>query len=274
MRSATGSARALILAIQYFTRVPLPASVLRWAGFDAALRRASFAHFPGVGLLVGGLAAAAYSGLWLLMPPSAFAPLVAAALSTALSVLLTGALHEDGLADTADGLGAGGDRERMLEIMKDPSIGSFGAAALVMVLLAKVSLLALLGEAAGWRHAAAALLGAHVFSRGLAVGIAAVLPNIGSAGSKSIAVAGVLPRSSWLVALSWCSVGAALAAWLLPAASFLAAIAFAGAAWWWMRRMLGRRLEGFTGDCLGATQQLCELAFYFGAALALSGASV
>ena len=137
--------RGLVLALQYFTRLPLPAILARWTGFNPGLQRASLAHFPGVGLLVAAVAVACYWAADRVLPRSGFTPLVAAILSTAATVLLTGGLHEDGLADMADGLGGGRGREAALEIMKDPRIGSFGALALLLTLLAKIGLLSLLG---------------------------------------------------------------------------------------------------------------------------------
>ena len=100
-----GWLRHYLLALQFFTRVPVTGRLADWVGFTPAMLRASAAHFPGIGLLVGGLAAGV---AWLLLdrlPPGPFAPFVAAAFSTIATVLFTGALHEDGLADVADGLG-------------------------------------------------------------------------------------------------------------------------------------------------------------------------
>ena len=102
--------------------------------------RASAAHFPGVGWLVGGVVALLTWGLQALLPAGSFAPLVAATLGTALSVVMTGAFHEDGLADVADGLGGSYNRERALEIMKDSRVGAFGAIAVMLALLCKVAL--------------------------------------------------------------------------------------------------------------------------------------
>jgi adenosylcobinamide-GDP ribazoletransferase len=267
------SMRALLLALQYFTRVPLPEGVARWTGFDAGLQRASLAHLPGVGLVVAGVAAACYGAAVMALPRSIFAPLVAAILSTVATVLLTGALHEDGLADMVDGLGGSTDRQRALEIMKDSRIGSFGVLALVLALLAKTGLLALVGGVAGWGGAAAALLGGHVMSRGLALAIVATLPNIGSAAtSKSLQVAAHMGWTGRILALAWCALALVLAARLSSPAFCMAGLASAAIAWLWIRRLLARRLQGFTGDCLGATQQLCEIAFYFGAAVASGGA--
>ena len=147
-------AREYLLALQFFTRIPVTGKLAGWVGFSPELLRASAAHFPGVGLLVGVLTAAVYAALQALLPATTFTPLVAAALSTAASVMLTGGFHEDGLADVADGLGGSYVRERALDIMKDSRVGAFGAMALVLALLAKVALVALLGSIdsapAGW----------------------------------------------------------------------------------------------------------------------------
>jgi len=262
---------AWMLALQYFTRVPLPGPLARWAGFDAGLQRASLAHFPGIGLLVSAVATGVYAAASRFLPHAALAPLVAATLSTAATILLTGALHEDGLADTADGLGGSAQRERALEIMKDSRVGTFGALALVLVVLTKVGVLALIGAAAGWRAVAASLVGAHVLSRGLTLVLVRRLPYVGDTQqSKSVAVAAQIEWSALAIAAAWCALGLALAVeagsrGMVAAGSIAALIALA-----WIVRLFARRLQGYTGDCLGAAQQVCELAFYFGAAIALA----
>jgi adenosylcobinamide-GDP ribazoletransferase len=267
------STRGLVLALQYFTRMPLPGALAQWTGFDAGLQRASLAHFPGVGLVVAGVAIACYWAADQILPRSGLAPLLAAVLSTAATVLFTGALHEDGLADTVDGLGAGGTRERALEVMKDSHIGGPGALALMLALLAKTGLLAVIGAVAGWPGAAAALLGGHVSSRGLSLAIVATLPNIGSAAtSKSLPLAARIEPAGLGLAAAWSGLGLAGAASLSSLGFCIAGLAPGVIALLWIRRLLARRLQGFTGDGLGAAQQLCEIAFYLGAAIALGGA--
>ncbi|HWP12162.1 MAG TPA: adenosylcobinamide-GDP ribazoletransferase [Ramlibacter sp.] len=262
--------RALVLALQYFTRVPVPAAVARWTGFDAGLQRASLAHFPAVGLLVAAVGIVCYWAAATMLPRGGFAPLLAAVVSTAATIALTGALHEDGLADTVDGLAGGQDRERALEIMKDSHIGGPGALALMLALLARTALLGVIGAGAGWLGVAAALLGGHVSSRGLALAIVATLPNVSRAAtSKSLPVAAHIETAGLAVATAWCALGLACAASLSSVRFCVAGLALAVVAWLWMRRLLARRLQGFTGDGLGAVQQLCEIAFYLGAAVAL-----
>ena len=274
--------RHYLLALQFFTRVPVTGRLADWVGFSPAMLRASAAHFPGVGWLVGGVVAAITWGLLMLLPPSPFAPLVAAVLGTVLGVLMTGAFHEDGLADVADGLGGTLDRSRALEIMKDSRVGAFGAIAVVMALLAKVALLALLGSLNATLLIVAIFI-AHVGSRTWPLLTIRLLAHVGDvAGSKSKPLADQISLKSLLVAFLWCFMAVALVfiawgamvlvvsglawealAWWL-AAGFLAS----GIAWAWMTRWFARRLQGFTGDCLGAIQQVAEIAFYLGLALA------
>jgi adenosylcobinamide-GDP ribazoletransferase len=196
---------------------------------------------------------------------------VAVVLSTVFSVMLTGAFHEDGLADLADGLGGSAERARALEIMKDSRIGSYGAIALVLVLLTKVALLALLAQGSGWL-AVVALFAAHVTSRTVPLLIIRTLPHVGDTPqSKSKPLAESLSNAGLFAGLLWWVLAMALVVWLLPAAPWAQAVfgALLGLVWMW--RLLRRRLQGFTGDGLGATQQVCEVSFYLGLALFLPG---
>ena len=248
--------------------------------------RASAGHFPGVGWLVGGLVAAFTALLLAALPGGVFAPLVAAVWGTAFGVLITGAFHEDGLADVADGLGGSQDRDRALIIMKDSRVGAFGAIAVVLALLAKVSLLALLGSVSSVVMCSALFL-AHVVSRTWPLLLIRLMPHVGDlgdgAGSKSKPLAGQISGASLLAAFLWCLMALALVVYAQSAMNSIAndedlmaltgslvmALAASGIAFLLMWRWFLRRLQGFTGDCLGATQQLCELAFYLGLALSL-----
>jgi len=241
--------------------------VADWVGFSPAMLQASAAHFPGVGWVVGGLTALVFWTLMQALPTLPAAPWVAAVLSTAFSIWLTGAFHEDGLADTADGLGGSVSRERALDIMKDSRIGSYGAVALVLALLAKVCLLALLAQISVGL-AALGLLGAHVSSRLLPLGVIHTLPHVGdTAQSKSKPLADAIGRAGLLVALLWWLPALGFFWWLAPGAHWFYALFGALLGMGWMWRLLRQRLQGFTGDGLGATQQLSELGFYMGLAL-------
>ena len=262
--------RHFLIAVQFFTRIPITGRLADWVGFSPAMLRASAAHFPGVGWVVGGLTAMVFWWLMQILVAQPAAPWVAAVLSTAFSVCLTGAFHEDGLADTADGLGGAVSRERALDIMKDSRIGSYGAIALVLALLTKVLLLGLLVQAVGAQLAVVALFAAHVTSRLMPLFVIRTLPHVGdTVQSKSKPLAESIGISGLLTGMLWWAVCMALASSLYPHLRWLAAVlgALLGLVWmWWL---LKRRLQGFTGDGLGATQQITELFFYLGLALAL-----
>ncbi len=277
--------REFLLAVQFFTRIPVTGALAEWVGFSPAMLRASAAHFPAVGMLVGAVAAAVYAVLLALLPDTGFAPLVAAVLSTVVTVLMTGGFHEDGLADVADGLGGSYDRHRALEIMKDSRVGAFGAMALVLALLAKVAMLALLGSVdgavdgvpvgfdeapfKGW-YVCSALFAGHVVSRTLPLLLIAWLPHVGDvAGSKSKPLADQITSGSLLLAFAWCFIALALVLLMQDATDLIVACSFSLITLLWMHRLFKRRLQGFTGDCLGATQQVCEIAFYLGLAITL-----
>ena len=281
--------RHFLLALQFFTRIPVTGRLAVWVGFSPAMLRASAAYFPAVGVVIGGLVVALSATLMYYLP-TAYAPLVAAALGTAWSVWLTGAFHEDGLADVADGLGGSYDREQALIIMKDSRVGAFGAIAVVLALLSKVALIALLG-AVGTLWMCFALMAGHVVSRTWPLLIIRWLPHVGDdAGSKSKPLADQISLASLILALLWCATTLALISWVaasvlsgidgqtlttapvLPVLKVLACGGLASALIFvYLLRLFERRLQGFTGDCLGTTQQLCEIAFYFGCALALGG---
>lgn len=258
--------RHVLLAIQFFTRIPITGKLADWVGFSPEMLKASAAHFAGVGWIVGSLAALVYL-IFLALLPGAYAPLIAACLSTIVTVLLTGGFHEDGLADLADGLGGSYERDRALEIMKDSRIGAFGAMALVLALLTKMALLAALADLDAW-EIAILIVASHVVSRALPMGLVALLPHVGDlAGSKSKPLASSISKKALWSNFTWVSV-------LFPVVfieefpiEFIAGLILASMAWavmWWR---LKRRLQGFTGDALGATQQVCEIAFLLGAVL-------
>jgi len=266
--------RHFLIAIQFFTRIPVTGRLADWVGFSPAMLRASAAHFPGVGWVVGGFSAAVFYGLLTLLPAQPAAAWVGAIASTVFSVWLTGAFHEDGLADTADGLGGAVSRERALEIMKDSRIGSYGAVALVLAFLSKAALLVLLAQAGGLLLASGALFAAHVTSRLMPLFVIRTLPHVGNdsgvgPSSKSKPLAESIGNAGLFAGLLWWVLAMALVGWCSPGAPWLPGVlgSLLGLAWMW--RLLHRRLQGFTGDGLGATQQVCEVLFYLGMALGL-----
>lgn len=262
--------RHYLLAVQFFTRIPVTGKLAEWVGFSPAMLRASAAHFPGVGWLLGASSAVVLWGLLWALPEVSASSWVAAVLCTVFGVMLTGAFHEDGLADTADGLGGSLDRERALDIMKDSRVGTYGALALVLIVLLKVGLLAMLLQLAPLSAAAAAVFGAHVVSRFLPLFIIRSLPHVGDTQqSKSKPLADQIGNSSLWAAALWAGLALGSLYMLAPGMPWWAGLLGAVVALGYMFRLLKRRLAGFTGDGLGATQQLCEVAFYFGLVVAL-----
>ncbi|MDQ0590835.1 adenosylcobinamide-GDP ribazoletransferase [Variovorax paradoxus] len=253
--------RHYLLALQFFTRVPVTGRLAEWIGFSPQMLRASAAHFPGVGWLVGGVGAAVFV-LALQGLPGVAGALAAALLSMAATVLLTGAFHEDGLADVADGLGGSADRTRALEIMKDSRIGAFGAIALVLALGLKAALLASMAGQ-GAQAVAGAIVGAHVLSRLAPLFLIRWLPYVGDSGaSKAKPLADAISGGALFIAVAWSVPAVALLLCAHDAVHVGAALAALVLAAGWMARFFRRRLQGFTGDGLGATQQVCELAVY------------
>ncbi len=264
----TQFARHWLLALQFFTRIPVTGRLAAWAGYSPEMLRASAAHMPSIGALVGLLGALPFAALLWALPGVPAAPWVAALISTAWTVWLTGAFHEDGLSDLADGLGGSYDRERALEIMKDSRIGSFGAVALVLAFGTKCALLAMLAQIEP-ALAVAALFGAHVSSRLAPLFVIATLPHVGDTPrSKSKPLADAISAASLLAGLGWWLLAMAMLIWIMPTPAWALAVLGTASAAAWMRRLLRRRLQGFTGDGLGATQQVGEIAFYLGLALA------
>ncbi|MGY0194498.1 adenosylcobinamide-GDP ribazoletransferase [Leptothrix sp. BB-4] len=249
--------RLYLIALQFFTRVPVPA----WVGYTPEWMNASARHYPGVGLLVGLWGAAVLAAASALWP----AP-VAVGLSMAATVWLTGGFHEDGLADTCDGLGGAVSREKALLIMKDSRLGSYGALGLVAVLGLKA---AALHGLVGLSVAQALLAGvwAHAASRLVPVLLLACLPYAGDAEhakakpmAQQVTRGGVLAALGWVVALS----GVLLLLTPASAPAWTGAIGGLILVTLACRRWYRQRLGGYTGDTLGAAQQFGELAALLG----------
>jgi adenosylcobinamide-GDP ribazoletransferase len=237
--------RSLLTAVQYFTRLPVPV----WVGHNAAQLARAARYFPLVGIGVGALGAAA---LWVCA--FFFTPLLAVIVSTALTVCITGAFHEDGLADTVDGLGGALSRERALEIMKDSRIGTFGVLALLLAVLLKIAALAALPL----REAIPALIAGHGLSRACAVALTWRLPYAREDASTRAKPVVENVRTVDVVVATLCGLAPLLFVGLHAVFGLLAALVAFVLLYRWFQRGLG----GYTGDTLGATQQICEVAFY------------
>ncbi|OGT17336.1 MAG: hypothetical protein A2342_01515 [Gallionellales bacterium RIFOXYB12_FULL_54_9] len=248
--------RLFLTAIQFFTRLPVPA----WVGHSAGRLNQAARYFPLLGMVVGALSAAV---LWLcaqVLPLS-----LAVGVSMTAGTLITGAFHEDGLSDFADGLGGGFTREKALTIMKDSRVGAYGVIALVVVLLLKFQALLELCRAHSLLFAAAALIAAHGFSRLMATSIMLTQRYIRDDDSSRAKPVAQISHASFAIALltGIASIGLLYAAGA-QASNLFAAVTAALLMRAYLAWRLQKRLGGYTGDCLGAVQQLTELAFYLG----------
>jgi adenosylcobinamide-GDP ribazoletransferase len=240
------------LCLVFFTRLPLP--VFDFLG--RTLAQAIWAA-PLAGLVVAVIAALVFAVATGLGLSSA----TAAALTLAAAMLVTGCLHEDGLSDVADGFGGGKSREKKLEIMRDSRIGAYGASALALSILIRWTALSDIAEPFS---ALAALIAAHMASRGLLGAFMHLLPPARSDGlsagvgavSINTALAGAIIGAASLLLLG---AGGAISAAILLAAIFLG-----------LRALCLRQVGGHTGDTIGALQQLAEIAVLLVASVTFS----
>ena len=224
-----------LLALVFLTRLPLR------LGGEVGPLAAAMRWFPlvgaGIGAFVGLIYWAAHS--WLPVWPAALVALAA-------GMLLTGALHEDGLADCADGFGGGKSREDKLRIMKDSAIGSYGALALIMSVALRAGAIAAIEDD---RYVLKALVATHAVARAVLPLAMLLLPPASDSG-----IAAAAGRPSWTDSGLAAFTALAVAAVLVPQVllGMVAVIAFL----WLARRQLG----GYTGDVLGAAEQVAETA--------------
>lgn len=240
----------LLLAVEFLTRVPATPA----AAYSPARFRESVRHYPLVGLLIGGFAASVFAVCAALLPTS-----VAVLISTALTMLLTGAFHEDGLADTFDGIGGGVSAERSLEIMRDSRVGAYGAAALLMAVLIKVSALTSLGVT----PTVVALICAHGLSRWSSVLVIATSTYVRSEGTGKPTAAGISPGALLFASMVALTSLALPFIHISPAAA-AGALAGTAAGHGVARLIFEKKIGGYTGDCLGAVQQITEVCIYLG----------
>jgi len=243
--------RRFFIAIQFLTRLPV-ARTLNSSETDIG-KAAAF--FPLVGVIVGGGAALVFLGLEriLPLPASLFCAIVFAA-------IITNGFHEDGLADSFDGFGGGWTKDRVLEIMRDSRIGTYGTLALILIVLGKLNFLSSLPPGQIWRW----LIVAHTASRWTILPLCASLPYARAEGQGKLVakqvgvleiIIGTVTLLLVLILLPW---RAALAALLVTTlVTLLSGLYFRA------------RLQGITGDCLGAANQLTEVGLYLTAVILL-----
>jgi len=243
--------RRFFVAIQFLTRLPVPRAL---NSSETDIGKAA-AFFPLIGVIVGGGTALVFVGLHriLPLPASVFCSIV-------FATLITHGFHEDGLADSFDGFGGGWTKDRVLEIMRDSRIGTYGTLALIFVILGKLTFLSLLPPGQIWRW----LIVAHTASRWTILPLCAWLPYARAEGQGKLVakqvgvleiIIGTFTLLLVLILLPW---QASLAALLVPTlVTVLSGLYFRA------------RLQGVTGDCLGAANQLTEVGLYLTAVILL-----
>lgn len=241
------------LSLSFFSRIPIPAST----PYSSEKMNRSGRYFALVGALIALLCCIVYAMF------SAFLPVaVSVLLMMIFSLLLTGAFHEDGLTDLADGVGGGMTIERRLTIMKDSRIGTYGASALIMALLSKWLLLSeilILPHASSFGFSLAVFVAAHTVSRSIAASLIydmSYVSDIDVSKSKPLANKQTRPELLFLIG---CGVVSSLFLGLMSAfCIWVVAIIFRRLFKYWLIKRLG----GFTGDSLGAAQQIMEILIY------------
>ena len=248
--------RIFFTALMFYTRLPVPKHIDHSAD---ALNRATV-FFPLIGILVGSIGVGAYWFGTVLFPPQ-FLPVL---LSMVATVWVTGAFHEDGFADVCDGFGGGWNKTQILTIMKDSRLGTYGTIGLGLLLAVKFfALQALLSvEAFGWALALK-YVSAHSLSRLTAVTVIRALPYAredADAKAKPVAqgiTAGQLTVAALFGLLPLLALVAYSRIWFYL--TFLIPLALVVT---WLMRFFTKWIGGYTGDCLGAVQQLTEVVVY------------
>jgi adenosylcobinamide-GDP ribazoletransferase len=235
----------IVVAFQFLTRIPVPS-----VAFEADSLSRATKFFPLVGLVVGSGAVLLQKLLMFHMSRSLVAVIVLIYL-----MLITGCLHEDGLADTADGFGGGRTKDQILAIMKDSRIGSYGATALALSLLARYLLLASLPM----EHFGAYVISSQILCRWSSLPLSYFLSPAREQDGQGARIAKLTSLASLIFGSVFSLAVVAFALrWsaLAPVIAAILAVALSG----WL---YAGRIGGVTGDCFGATNQLTEVAVYF-----------
>ena len=249
--------RLFFTALQFYTRLPVPS----WVGYSETALNQSTRYFPLIGWLVGFLAGVTWIvGTYLVDSPTGLL------LSMIASVLITGAFHEDGFADVCDGFGGGWTKEKILEIMKDSRIGTYGMVGLLLLLSLKfclllhvassllnqplVLILLLISAHSLSRFMAATFIFTHAYARD---SVDSKSKPVAQAGSISTLLIAGLVAFMPLIGLTFITDEPLLLTSILPIYGLKI----------YLGRYFTKWIGGYTGDCLGATQQVCEIGFYF-----------
>jgi adenosylcobinamide-GDP ribazoletransferase len=241
--------RVFFTALMYFTRIPCP----KWVDHSEEYLNKASKYFPLIGWIVGGFSAAVFCAATRIFPVT-----ISILLSMVASIYITGAFHEDGLADVCDGFGGGWTKEKILLIMKDSRVGAFGVIGLILVLGMKFACLDAISSVSKW-HVVFALVAGHSLSRFIAVTFLYTHQYAREGeDSKSRPLATKISGAELFVAALF-----GIAPLIIYRSYYMFAIIIPV---YIVKMMLGAKFKkwigGYTGDCLGATQQICEVVFY------------
>jgi adenosylcobinamide-GDP ribazoletransferase len=245
-----------LTAVMFYTRIPCP----KWIDHDPTFISPCTRHFPLIGWMVGGV----YAGV-IILCSFLFSPLISVLLGIASSILLTGAFHEDGFADVCDGFGGGWTKEKILLIMKDSRVGTYGIVGVILIFALKISSTVELLNVVGSLPFGLLIVSSHSLSRMMAVTIiysqsyaredqdSKAKPVAKGISFFNLLIAilfGLLPFIYFVIQTRWLFILI-----LIP----MALITF------YLARYFKKWIGGYTGDCLGATQQVNEVVFLLSA---------
>ncbi|WP_462247898.1 adenosylcobinamide-GDP ribazoletransferase [Ekhidna sp.] len=241
-------------AIMFYTRIPCPS----WVDHNPVYINKSVRYFPLIGWIIGALSGAGFLlGNWLV------GPIFASLLFMVTSVWLTGAFHEDGFADVCDGFGGGWTKEQILTIMKDSRVGTYAVVGLVLLILVKLSLLLEIPKNHQGLLLILILINGHTLSRMIAASVIFTLDYVREDElSKAKPVAKSYSKTNFILVFLFGLIPTILIGYLsnqwlwifIPAPLFFVKMILA--------RFFKMKIGGYTGDCLGATQQVVEVAYY------------
>lgn len=241
----------LASALTFYTRIPCPG----WQGHSDENLNKSRKYFTLIGWLIGGIAVVVYLAASLVLPPA-----VAILLSMAATIYATGAFHEDGFADTCDAFGGGWSEDQVLTIMKDSRIGTYGTVGIVLLLAIKFAALLEL-QRLSLPLLLVTMVSGHTLSRFMASTLVQSLnyvQDVDQSKIKPIATQrltrGEMAYSALFAVLPLC--------WYSPIWVLVLGLAPILLLRWYLAGYFERRIGGYTGDCLGAAQQLSEVVFY------------
>ncbi len=247
--------RLFFTALMFYTRIPCPA----WVDHSEEFLNRSTRYFPLIGWILGGASAGVFALMGLL-----WSPLVALFGSLFITVWLTGAFHEDGLADTCDGFGGGWTKEKILEIMKDSRVGTFGALGLFLAVGLKIAVLYDLQTFMKLPQMCMVIWAGHSISRWISTTVIFTETYAREdASSKVKPIAQKMHGYEFAVATFWGLLPLGILCFFVPVfwlpLMSLPALALVRT---YLVYLFRKKLGGYTGDCLGATQQVAEIVFY------------